>query len=237
MGSLALPVILEQVKEGPRRSDELGVVFDMDGVLIASTNCHRQAFVEILGPLGITDFSYFRFAGWRTPDVFRTVFSQAGLKMSEERIADFSGKKSARSRELMEQESQLFQESAPVISKLAASYPLALASSGSRGSVQTFLEKSGLRSAFRVVVTGDDVTHAKPNPEIFARAIRGLDLAPAHCVVVEDAEAGIQAACAAGAIACGFGADSGGVLRQAGASCVVESLNELPLLLESLCLA
>ena len=131
MGSLALPVILEQVKEGPRRSDELGVVFDMDGVLIASTHCHRQAFVEILAPLGITDFSYFRFAGWRTPDVFRTVFGEAGLKISEQKIADFSGKKSARSRELMEQESRLFEECAPVISKLSASYPLALASSGS----------------------------------------------------------------------------------------------------------
>jgi beta-phosphoglucomutase len=206
----------------------------MDGVLLDSTACHRQAFAEILTPLGIPNFAYSRFAGWRTPEVFRTVFLEAGLPVTEAQIADCSKRKSARSRELLEENSEIFTCCAPVVSKLSALYPLALASSGSRGSVYNFLEKSGLREAFRVVVSGDDVSRAKPDPEIFVRAAAGLNLAPARCIVVEDAESGIQAACAAGATACGFGVDSDGVLKRAGASCQIESLRELPSLLERL---
>jgi beta-phosphoglucomutase len=206
----------------------------MDGVLLDSTACHSQAFCEILTPLGISDFSYLRFAGWRTPEVFRTVFLEADLPMTEAGIADCSKRKSARSRALLEENSQLFTGCAAVVSKLSTLYPLALASSGSRGSVENFLERSGLRAAFRVVVSGDDVCRAKPDPEIFTRAMAGLQMAPARCVVVEDAEAGIRAARAAGAIACGFGADSDGSLQRAGAHCRIESLSELPALLERL---
>jgi beta-phosphoglucomutase len=206
----------------------------MDGVLLDSTACHSQAFGEVLNPLGILNFSYARFAGWRTPEVFRTVFLEAGLRMTEADIADCSHRKSARSRQLLEENSQIFTCNSPVVSKLSALYPLALASSGSRGSVENFLDKSGLRGAFRVVMSGDDVSRAKPDPEIFLRAVAGLNLPSSCCVVVEDAESGIQAARAAGAIACGFGDDSSGTLKRAGASCRIESLSELPALLESL---
>ncbi len=222
------------MNEGPRRPGDLGVVFDMDGVLLDSTACHSQAFGEVLIPLGILNFSYARFAGWRTPEVFRTVFLEAGLRMTETEIADCSHKKSARSRQLLEENSQIFTCNTPVVSKLSALYPLALASSGSRGSVENFLEKSGLRGAFRVVMSGDDVSRAKPDPEIFLRAVAGLNLPSSSCIVVEDAESGIQAARAAGAIACCFGKDFGGALQRAGASCRIESLSELPALLESL---
>jgi beta-phosphoglucomutase len=221
-----------RVKKGPRRFDELGVIFDMDGVLIASTPFHSQAFSEILKPLGIENFLYSRFAGWKTQDVFRTVFLEARMAMGEDKIAECSQRKSARSRELLEQQTQLYRDCACVVMQLAANYPLALASSGSRGSVEIFLEKSCLHDAFLTIVTGDDVSRAKPDPQIFSRAITGLKLAPDRCVVVEDAVAGIEAACAAGAIACGFGPDPDGLLRHAGATCLVESLNELPALLE-----
>jgi len=210
------------------------VVFDMDGVLIASTMFHSQAFAQILAPLGIAEFSYPRFAGWRTPDVFRIIFAEAGLSMTDDEIDECSKRKRARSRELLEGQSQLFEECAPLVRKLSARYPMALASSGSRLSVETFLEKSGLLGTFQAVVSGDDVTRAKPDPEIFARAIAGLQLAPRQCVVVEDAAAGIQAACAAGAIACGFGQGAQAVLTQAGARCVIGSLDELPVFLENL---
>ena len=222
--------------EGPHHSEDLGVVFDMDGVLLDSTACHGQAFLEVLKPLGIVDFLYARFAGWRTPDVFRTVFQEAGLPMDQEKIADCSKRKSARARELLE-ERNVFRLNTPVVAKLAGHYPLALASSGSRSSVETFLQKSGLHSAFRSVVTGDDVNLAKPHPEIFLRAMAELRMPPARCVVVEDAAAGIQAACASGAIACAFGRDSEGLLARAGARYRIESLSELPALLESLRLA
>ncbi len=154
--------------------------------------------------------------------------------MTDAEVTDCSQRKSARARQLLEQNSQLFTHAAPVVSKLSALYPLALASSGSRRSVENFLERSGLRSAFRVVVSGDDVRRAKPDPEIFTRAVAGLNMPSARCVVVEDAESGIRAARAAGAMACGLGADADGALLRAGAHFRIGSLSELPPLLEHL---
>lgn len=154
--------------------------------------------------------------------------------MTEAEIAHCSKRKSARSRELLEQNSRIFSDCAPVVSRLSVLYPLALASSGSRASVDNFLERSGLQTAFRVVVSGDDVSRAKPDPEIFTRAVAGLQMAPSLCLVVEDAESGIRAARAAGAMACAFGADADGALQRAGAHFRIDSLSELPHLLEHL---
>jgi beta-phosphoglucomutase-like phosphatase (HAD superfamily) len=56
----------------------------------------------------------------------------------------------------------------------------------------------GIRDFFQAIVTGEDVTHGKPNPEVFLLAARKLGVAPGRCVVLEDAHVGIQAARAAG---------------------------------------
>ena len=78
------------------------IVFDMDGVLVLSSEIHRQAFEEILTPLGVA-FSYERFAGWRTSEVIRTVFEEAGVPLAEDQVAVYARQKSLRSRELMAQ--------------------------------------------------------------------------------------------------------------------------------------
>lgn len=221
------------VSEFQFRRRTVGVIFDLDGVLLDSLPSHEQAFREILRPLGISNFSYADFMGWRTADVFRAVLTDAGMNTAEETLAQYSSGKTALVRALLQERSEIFTAAVPVVSELASTYPLALASSGSRGNVETFLDQSGLRTAFRSVVSGDDVVKAKPDPEIFQKAIQSLNLAPAQCVVVEDAEAGVQAACAAGAVACGFGNDSSGKLQRAGARLSVASLAELPQVLES----
>jgi phosphoglycolate phosphatase-like HAD superfamily hydrolase len=51
------------------------IVFDLDGVLVNSAPCHRAAFEQIFTALGIHDFEYSRFAGWRTRDVVERVLS------------------------------------------------------------------------------------------------------------------------------------------------------------------
>ncbi len=53
-----------------------GLVFDLDGVLILSRDAHRRAFEAVLTPFGVDRFDYDRYAGWRTPEVFRSVFSE-----------------------------------------------------------------------------------------------------------------------------------------------------------------
>jgi HAD superfamily hydrolase (TIGR01509 family) len=80
----------------------------------------------------------------------------------------------------------------------AAGLPLALATSGVRRYVDAVLEETSLAGRFTVEVTGEDVTHGKPDPETFLVAAALLGVIPAHCVVFEDAPPGIAAAVAGG---------------------------------------
>ena len=79
-----------------------------------------------------------------------------------------------------------------------AGYKLALASSTSRESVLAEMKATGLYGFFDVIVCGTDITHSKPDPEIFLRAAEQLSVQPEECIVTEDSFNGIRAAKAAG---------------------------------------
>jgi HAD superfamily hydrolase (TIGR01509 family) len=76
--------------------------------------------------------------------------------------------------------------------------PKAIASSGIRRYVEAVLRVNGLLDRFSVIITGDQVTHGKPAPDVFLAAARALNIDPPGCLVLEDAPAGVQAAKAAG---------------------------------------
>ncbi|HUY44573.1 MAG TPA: HAD family phosphatase [Streptosporangiaceae bacterium] len=76
--------------------------------------------------------------------------------------------------------------------------PLGLVTSAGRRYAERTLTQLGVHSLFSVVVTAEDVTVGKPDPEGYRAACRALDVAPACCVVFEDAPAGVAAAKAAG---------------------------------------
>jgi beta-phosphoglucomutase-like phosphatase (HAD superfamily) len=78
--------------------------------------------------------------------------------------------------------------------------PRVVATSTRRERAQAHLERCGLWSRFGALVGGDEVTHGKPAPDIFLLAASRLDVDPADCVVLEDSEAGVRAALAAGMI-------------------------------------
>jgi len=74
---------------------------------------------------------------------------------------------------------------------------LAVATSSVSASARPFLDRTGIRSLFGVVVTGDEVQQGKPHPDIYLRTAKKLGIAPEGCLVIEDALAGIAAAKAA----------------------------------------
>ena len=206
----------------------------MDGVLIHSTAQHAAAFAETLAPLGIYDFDYSRFAGQRTPDVFRTVLAEHSLPIEPEQIATLSEAKSSLARQKIAQGDALAPHCAQLLTWLSSHYRLALASSGSRQSVAAFLALSGTEPLFESILTGDDVEHAKPHPEIYLRSFEKLGLLPADCIVVEDAVSGVQAAVQAGASVIGIASPGNeAALLEAGASSVLHTLTGLTHLLDS----
>lgn len=209
-----------------------GLIFDLDGVLIQSRAAHARAFEEVLAEFGVRDFHYDDYAGWRTPEVFRAVLGRRGGETGNALIAECSRKKSQRARDLVAAERPIDADCVPVVRHLAAHYRLVLASSGSRRSVNAFLEYTGLGDAFRATFSGEDVRLAKPDPEIFSRSITAIEAQPQECAVVEDAVAGILAARRAGAHGIGFSSENAAALSAAGAGRVVSSLRELADLFE-----
>ena len=170
----------------------------MDGVLLDSEPLHFAAAQEILGEQGIDlDLAvYRRYMGRTGHEIWDDLRERVGLQL------DFPTY--ARRYDALVQEKYRTQSvplpgvRAFLDGVRAQAMPCALASSSRRGWVETALEVLGFRRYFSVIVTGDDVRRGKPDPEIYQLAAARLGVDPQSCVVLEDAPAGVEAACAAG---------------------------------------
>ncbi len=111
----------------------------------------------------------------------------------------------------------------------AAGFKLAVATSADRFKMEVNLQAIGLDAAvFTALVTGNDIRHKKPAPDIFLKAAEGLGVSPQECAVFEDAVNGVQAAKAAGAQCIGVTTSfSDEVLRNAGADRTIRNFHEL----------
>jgi len=208
----------------------LAVVFDLDGVLLDSTPVHRRAFEEVFRPFCVRDFDYAQYAGWKTANVIENVLRGAGQEPGAQLITELAAEKSRLARKYMVAANPVAPGCIRVLEGLAREFPLALSSSGSRASIALFLSLNGCAHLFRSVLCGDDVTWAKPHPEIYERTFAALNVAPGAAMVVEDAIAGIQSAKAAGAgVVVGVeGTCSASQLSGAGADSVIPGVSDLP---------
>jgi beta-phosphoglucomutase-like phosphatase (HAD superfamily) len=84
------------------------------------------------------------------------------------------------------------------VARLAARFPLAIASGSLHAEIVDILEGAGLRAPFRAIVGADDVERSKPAPDSYARAAALLGVPPGRAVAVEDSPWGLEAARAAG---------------------------------------
>ncbi len=109
-----------------------------------------------------------------------------------------------------------------------ANVPLAVASSSLRPVVEKTLREIGIRDAFKVVISGEDVRSGKPAPDIYLLAADRLRVEPSRCVAIEDSPAGVQAAAAAGMACLGI-ASNYSTDDQLGATRTVRSLAEVRL--------
>jgi HAD superfamily hydrolase (TIGR01509 family) len=84
------------------------------------------------------------------------------------------------------------------VQRLAARWPLALASSSNRELIELVLDEARLRDCFRITVSSEEVARGKPAPDVFLEAAGRLDVAPERCAVIEDSRSGLLAGRAAG---------------------------------------
>lgn len=174
------------------------LIFDMDGLLIDSEPLAEAAmhrFLELHG-VEIRPEVQGRLLGRRLPEAIALVAEAYGIDAPrDELIRSYD---EFRLDALRGQVRPMPGAAEIVAFARSAGLRLALATSGLRRHADLSLAETGLAGNFEVEVTGDDVERGKPAPDLFLLAARRLRVAPANCVVFEDAPPGVEAAVAAG---------------------------------------
>jgi HAD superfamily hydrolase (TIGR01509 family) len=174
---------------------DAGVIFDFDGVLADTEVLWYRAALEILAEFGIsvTEEQYARewIAHGKGPEM---AVVQYALPISAE---EFRRRRAPVLERLMETESRPMPGAAAAVERLAARWPLAVATNSNAAWVLPLLERWGIRRYLRDVVTRERYARAKPEPDAFLAAAAALGADPVRCVVLEDAERGVVAAKAA----------------------------------------
>jgi HAD superfamily hydrolase (TIGR01509 family) len=173
------------------------VIFDMDGVIVDSEPLHERAYLEVVQELGYGDNHGLRFADYvgRPDDILWLDFiARHKPPQPFEELLDL---KTQRVAEIIRREQPLFKGLPELLGKLAGRYSLALASGSERGVVEEVLRLDNLGRFFSSVVSGSDIKHGKPAPDIFLRTAELLEVKPAECWVIEDSKAGVAAGLAA----------------------------------------
>lgn len=206
------------------------VVFDMDGVLVDSEPMHYASTNEVLAVRGafLEQDAYDRCRGMSESAFFSLLAERFGLDEDPERLANERVRASLL-RLASEPLLPMHGADACLLALSSEGYALALASAARKLQVDLVVDKLGIRRLLGAIVSLDDVTRGKPEPDLFLEAARRLDRDPAHCLVVEDAVHGVEAAVAAGmsVVALPPEGDDGSAHRAAGAALCLESLAEL----------
>lgn len=121
-----------------------------------------------------------------------------------------------------------------VLVALQAVYKMALATSTSKKLAESALKRLNLMKAFQVLVFGDEVENGKPNPEIYLKTAKKLDLSANECIVVEDSINGMKAARKASMKVIAYKAKHNNYQDFSLADYVVEDLREIPKILEKI---
>jgi beta-phosphoglucomutase len=205
-----------------------GVIFDVDGVLVDSSRAHFESWRRLGRELGfaMSEDQFVATFGRTSREIIREFWP--GLATSDEKVRQLDDRKEALFREIIDADFPAMDGAVGLIDALsAAGFRLAVGSSGPPENVSLVLEKLGRREKFVSVVTGRDVTRGKPDPQVFQLAAERLGLAPARCVVVEDAPAGVAAAKAAGARCLGLASAGRDSAALSAADRVVQCLREV----------
>jgi HAD superfamily hydrolase (TIGR01509 family) len=173
------------------------VVLDLDGVLIDSEQVWDEARRTLAAERGGRwhERASRDMMGMSSPEWSRYMHDVIGLAEPPEVI---SAEVVGRLEEIYRERLPLLPGAVQAVERLAARWPLAVASSSNRELIDLVLELSELDRHFRATVSSEEVARGKPAPDVYVEAARRLGVPPARCAAVEDSENGILSAKAAG---------------------------------------
>jgi len=173
------------------------VVFDLDGLLLDSEQVWDAAREQLVRERGGRwhDGAQRDMMGMSSPEWSRYMHDELGLPEPPEEL----------NAEVVRRMESLYREHLPVlpgareaVERLAARWPLGLASSSNRELIDLALELMGMGRLFRATVSSEEVARGKPAPDVYLEAARRLDVDPTRAAAIEDSHNGIRSAKAAG---------------------------------------
>ncbi len=174
------------------------IIFDCDGTLADTMPNHFEAWLSTMNRYGIEmdEDEFYAMGGWPTRSVAQHLLDRTPPstpvtpdQITIEKEAEF---------ELSLARVQPINPVVEVARRHHGQLPMAVASGGLRRIVDAILMHIGIQDLFNTIVTCEDVTRHKPEPDIFLEAARRLGIEPGECIVYEDTDPGVQAAYAAG---------------------------------------
>ncbi len=187
----------------------MGVIFDLDGVLVDTGWAHKQSWYDLAEKEGLNmsdEFFYGTF-GMRNDQIIPKLVERScrGHLARDSRAGRFrhvgqlSDWKEQRYREIIAEKLTLPAGVGELLDDLKKNdFLMAVGSSAPKANLNLCLDRVHIRDYFDACVTGEEVVEGKPAPETFLRAAEKLGLSPQCCVVVEDAAQGVEAGKAAG---------------------------------------
>jgi len=173
------------------------VVFDLDGVLIASEGVWDAVREVYVGERG----------GRYDSEVQHAMIKMSSIEWSRylHETASVPDEPDAINEEVVRRMLDSYRGHLPLVDgavdavrRLAARYPLGLASSSNRTIIDTVLEVAGIADCFAATVSSEEVAGGKPLPDVYLEAARRLGVEPERCTAIEDSHGGIRSAKAAG---------------------------------------
>jgi HAD superfamily hydrolase (TIGR01509 family) len=173
------------------------VVFDLDGVLVDSEPVWEQVRREVVASRGghWADDAQQRIMGMSTGEWARYLSEDLGVGLAPDAIAVL----------VIERMAARYTEHLPLmpgaveaVRRMAARWPLGLASSSPPSLIAVVLDAAGLRECFVTALSTEEVSRGKPAPDIYLAVCDRLDRRPQRCAAVEDSTNGLRSAAAAG---------------------------------------
>jgi len=175
------------------------VIFDLDGVIVSTDDYHYRAWKAMADEVGI----YFdrtineRLRGVSRMESLEIILEKANKQHTDEEKIQMTENKNSLYKEFLDEltPNDILTGVMKVLEILKKDN-IKIAIGSSSKNTPIILEKIGLKNYFDEVADGNEIKNSKPDPEVFLLASRKLGIAPEECLVVEDADAGIEAALA-----------------------------------------
>ena len=171
------------------------IIFDMDGLMINSERVTYECYVQVLKKMGLSmseDF-YKQLLGKTLPTAFEIMYNEYGRDFPMQQVLD----------DVHQMMNEIFEKDGVPLKKglielltylKEHDYLTIVATSSTRKRVEHLLTMADVLKYYDDSICGDEVTNGKPNPEVFLKACQKLGVNPQEAIVLEDSEAGIEAA-------------------------------------------